>query len=90
MSDGLKRYWPTLAIVLLLALVQLTGCTYTEASYGDAKLVSWRMWTDTSASLSTGELTANYSSDADTAAAMTMNRLMLDALLGARLSAPGP
>ena len=35
------------------------------------------------------ELTANYSSDADTAAAMTMNRLMLDALLaGGRLAAP--
>ena len=90
MRDIVNRNWPTL-LLAAAAFLSLAGCTYTEASYGDAKLVSWRMWTDTSASLSTGELTANYSSDADTAAAMTMNRLMLDALLaGGRLVAPGP
>ena len=87
MRDDFKHNWPTIAIVLLLALVQLAGCTYTEVRYGDARLVSWRLWTDTSASLETPELRAGYSSDADTAGAMSMNERLLDALLPARLEA---
>lgn len=65
----------------LLVIVALAGCTYTEVNYGDARLVSWRLWTDTSASLKTPELEANYSSDADTAAVQAMNQRLLDEIL---------
>ena len=78
-----------LIVFVLLAVWFLPGCTYTDVSYGDARLVSWRLWTDTSASLTTPELDASYSSDADTAAAMTMNQRLLDALIGSRLVATG-
>ena len=79
-----------LIVFVLLAVWFLPGCTYTDVSYGDARLVSWRLWTDTSASLTTPDLDAAYSSDADTAAAMTMNQRLLDALMaGGRLAAPG-
>ena len=89
MRDIVNRNWPTL-LLAAAAFLSLAGCTYTEASYGDAKLVSWRVWTDTSASVETEGMRAAYSSDADTAAAMSMNQRLLDALLGARLAAPGP
>lgn len=85
----MKRHYPTRAIAAILAALALTGCTYTDVSYGDARLVSWRLWTDTSASLTTPELDASYSSDADTAAAMNMNQRLLDALIGQRLVATG-
>lgn len=85
----MTHHWPTVGLVALAALLSLAGCTYTDVSYGDARLVSWRLWTDTSASLTTPELDASYSSDADTAAAMTMNQRLLDALIGSRLVATG-
>jgi hypothetical protein len=62
----------------ILAVLVLAGCTYTRAEYGDASLVSFRLWTDTSASLTTPNVQANYSSDADTAAAASQ----VDRLIG--------
>ncbi len=85
----MTHHYPTLAITAILAALALAGCTYTDVSYGDARLVSWRLWTDTSASLTTPELDASYSSDADTAAAASMNARLLDALIGSRLVATG-
>ena len=88
----MTHHWPTAVLwaLVIIMTIMLSGCTYTEAHYGDASLVSWRVWTDTSASVETEGMRAAYSSDADTAAAMSMNQRLLDALLGARLAAPGP
>lgn len=87
----MTHHYPTAALwaLVIIMTIMLSGCTYTDVSYGDARLVSWRLWTDTSASLTTPELDASYSSDADTAAAMTMNARLLDALIGQRLVATG-
>ena len=88
----MTHHYPTAALwaLVIIMTTMLSGCTYTELQYGDdARLVSWRLWTDTSASLTTPELDASYSSDADTAAAASMNKILLDALIGQRLVATG-
>lgn len=76
---------------ILAGLVALAGCTYTRVDYGDAQMVSWRLWTDTSASLVTPDLEATYSSDADGAAAASqadrLLRLVEGVVLPAQLEA---
>jgi hypothetical protein len=76
--DRRLPYAALATVVALIVLLALAGCTYTRAEYGDASLVSFRLWTDTSASLVTPSVQATYSSDADTAAAASQ----VDRLIG--------
>lgn len=76
-----------LTALLLLAVTTLIGCTYTSVEYGEAKLTSFRLWTDTSVAIETPNARAGYSSDADGAQAAAISDRLLDAIIGPRLEA---
>lgn len=96
MSDGLKRYWPTL-LLAAAALLSLAGCSATTIevplSNGQtAKLSSYRLFVATAASIdvtdpATGKAIAgSYSSDPQAQQASDALALAARAL---QLAAPG-
>ena len=86
-----------IGMTVMLAMLALAGCTSISGSLPlddgrTAEFTVFRAWTDAGVTLALPDGTSfSYSSNADTAAAASMNQQLLQILLaGGRLAAPGP
>ena len=84
-----------IGMAVMLAMLALAGCTSIKGSLPlpdgrTAEISVFRVWPDAGITLAP-DGSFSYSSNADTAAAASMNQQLLQILLaGGRLAAPGP
>ena len=78
----------TQRLTCLLCILAFPACTYTEASHpSGASLTSWRILTQTGASLESQEFRASYSSDPQAQQTDALMRALLEVAIGRRLEA---
>ena len=72
----------------IVMAVLLAGCTYTEATHpSGASLTSWRVFTQTGASIESTDFRASYSSDPQAQQVDALMRALIEVAIGPRLEA---